>query len=64
MKKKIKRLIKKIKDLPLAWMESIGSKMNVYAWGKRWGDRKKGTGYKNDKRKRNNEYPKGNKNKT
>jgi hypothetical protein len=47
--KKDQRLIKKIKDLPLAWMESIGSKMNVYAWGKRWGDRKKGTGYKNDK---------------
>ena len=49
MKKKIKRLIKKIKDLPLAWMESIGSKMNVYAWGKRWGDRKKGTGYNHEK---------------
>ena len=24
-------------------------KMNVYAWNKRWGNRKKGTGYKRDR---------------
>ena len=48
-RKKYKISYKRLIDIPLAWMESIGSKMNVYAWSKRWGDRKKGTGYKNDK---------------
>ena len=32
-------------DVPLSWMEAIGSKMSVYAWQKRWGNREKGTGY-------------------
>jgi hypothetical protein len=36
---------KKIIDVPLSWMESIGSKMNGYAWRKRWRNREKGTGY-------------------
>ena len=35
-----------VKDIPLSWIESIGSRMSVYAWQKRWGDRRKGTGYK------------------
>ena len=47
--KLIKRTIKVIKniiDVPLSWMETIGSKMNVYAWNKRWGNREKGYGYR------------------
>jgi hypothetical protein len=36
---------KRIIDVPLSWMESIGSKMNGYAWRKRWRNREKGTGY-------------------
>ena len=36
---------KRIIDVPLSWMESIGSKMNVYAWNKRWRNREDGTGY-------------------
>jgi hypothetical protein len=32
-------------DVPLRWMESIGSKMNSYAWNKRWRNREEGTGY-------------------
>ena len=49
--KLIKRTIKVIKniiDVPLSWMETIGSKMNVYAWNKRWGNREKGYGYRNE----------------
>ena len=49
--KLIKRTIKVIKniiDVPLSWMEHIGSKMNVYAWNKRWGNREKGYGYRNE----------------
>ena len=42
IKKKYKRFI----DVPLSWRESIGSKMNVYAWNKRWGNKDHGTGYK------------------
>lgn len=41
IKKKYKRFI----DVPLSWMEALGSKMNVFAWNKRWGNREKGTGY-------------------
>ncbi len=36
---------KRIIDVPLSWMEHIGSKMNVYAWQKRWKNREEGTGY-------------------
>ena len=35
-----------VQDVPLSWMQHIGSKMSVYAWQKRWGNRDKGTGYK------------------
>ena len=33
-------------DVPLSWIEHIGSKMSVYAWNKRWRNREEGTGYK------------------
>ena len=42
------KLIKNIIDVPLSWMETIGSKMNVYAWNKRWRNREKGYGYRNE----------------
>ena len=42
------KLIKNIIDVPLSWMEHIGSKMNVYAWNKRWGNREKGYGYRDE----------------
>ena len=46
--KKTIKLIKNIIDVPLSWMETIGSKMNVYAWNKRWGNREKGYGYRDE----------------
>ena len=42
------KLIKNIMDVPLSWIETIGSKMNVYAWNKRWGNREKGYGYRDE----------------
>ena len=42
----IKRKYKRFKDVPLSWIESIGSKMSGYAWRKRWANREKGTGYR------------------
>jgi len=44
----IKRWWKRTKDVPLSWIESIGSRMNVYAWNKRWANRQKGTGYRDE----------------
>ena len=44
----IKRFTKRVIDVPLSWIETIGSKMNVYAWNKRWGNREKGYGYRNE----------------
>lgn len=41
----IKYYISKTIDYPLRFMESFGSWMNVYAWNKRWKNRKEGTGY-------------------
>tara|TARA_R100000315_G_scaffold12799_1_gene4146 strand:+ start:116 stop:334 length:219 start_codon:yes stop_codon:yes gene_type:complete len=38
-------ILKKTMDIPYSWIESIGSKMNVYAWNKRWRNREEGTGY-------------------
>ena len=35
----IKLKYKRFKDVPLSWMEHIGSRMNVYAWNKRWANR-------------------------
>tara|TARA_A100001515_G_scaffold59064_1_gene46639 strand:+ start:183 stop:362 length:180 start_codon:yes stop_codon:yes gene_type:complete len=43
---KLRMILKRTIDIPLSWMEHIGSKMNVYAWQKRWGNRKQGTGYR------------------
>jgi len=43
---KLRMILKRMIDKPLSWMETIGSKMNSYAWRKRWGNRNKGTGYK------------------
>ena len=42
------KLIKNIIDVPLSWIETIGSKMNVYAWNKRWGNRENGYGYRDE----------------
>ena len=44
----IKLKYKRFKDVPLSWMESIGSRMNGYAWNKRWANRQKGTGYRDE----------------
>ena len=35
-----------ILDFYYSIIESIGSKMSVYAWQKRWCNRQKGTGYR------------------
>ena len=44
---KFRMILKRTIDIPLSWMEHIGSKMSVYAWNKRWGNREKGYGYRN-----------------
>ena len=44
----IKLKYKRFKDVPLSWIERIGSKMSVYAWNKRWANRQKGTGYRDE----------------
>jgi hypothetical protein len=41
----IKNKYKRFIDVPLSWIETIGSKMSVYAWNKRWRNREQGTGY-------------------
>ena len=41
----IKHYWKRIKDVPLSWIETIGVKMSEYAWNKRWRNREEGTGY-------------------
>ena len=41
----IKNKYKRCIDIPLSWIEAIGSKMSCYAWNKRWANREKGTGY-------------------
>ena len=45
---KFRRFLKRVIDIPLSWMETIGSKMNSCAWRKRWGNRKQGTGYRDE----------------
>ena len=45
----IKYYYKRLIDIPLGIMERVGSKMSVYAWNKRWGNRKNGTGFKNER---------------
>ena len=44
----ISRWWKRTIDRPLSVIESVGSRMNVYAWQKRWGNREKGTGYRDE----------------
>ena len=44
----IKRLWKKTKDPWFAFLEHWSSKINVYAWNKRWRNRKEGTGYSDE----------------
>ena len=39
-------------DIPYSWIERIGSRMNVFAWHKRWGNQQKGTGYEKRDEKR------------
>ena len=41
----LKQMKNKIIDKLLSWIETIGSKMNSYAWNKRWGNKKNGYGY-------------------
>ena len=38
-------ILKKTMDIPYSWIETIGSKLSVWAWHKRWKNRKDGTGY-------------------
>ncbi len=47
----IKKKLKPIRPIAIldfyySIIESIGSKMSVYAWHKRWCNREKGTGYR------------------
>jgi len=44
----VRRWWKRTIDRPLSVIESIGSKMNVFAWNKRWGNRERGTGYRDE----------------
>ena len=44
----IRRWWKRTIDIPLSWVETVGSRMNVFAWQKRWGNRQKGTGYRDE----------------
>ena len=44
----VNRWWKRTIDTPLSWIEHIGSRMNVFAWQKRWGNREKGTGYRDE----------------
>ena len=41
----IKKLWRKTKDPWFAFLEHWSSKINVYAWNKRWRNRNHGTGY-------------------
>ena len=44
----VSRWWKRTIDRPLSWIETIGSRMNVFAWNKRWGNRERGTGYRDE----------------
>ena len=45
---KIRMILKKTIDIPYSWIETISSKLNVWAWQKRCRNRKDGTGYAED----------------
>ena len=42
---KVKIILKRTLDKPYSWIEKLGSKLNVWAWNKRWRNRDQGTGY-------------------
>ena len=42
---KIRMILKRTLDVRYSWIETIGSKLSVWAWRKRWRNRKDGTGY-------------------
>ena len=44
----IRIILKKTVDVPYSWAETMSSKLNVWAWQKRWRNRKDGTGYAED----------------
>ena len=44
----VRRWWKRTVDRPLSVIEKVGSRMNVYAWNKRWGNRERGTGYRDE----------------
>ena len=44
----VRRWWKRTIDRPLSWIEHIGSRMSVFAWNKRWGNRERGTGYRDE----------------
>ena len=44
----VRKWWKRTIDRPLSVIESVGSRMSVYAWNKRWGNRQKGTGYRDE----------------
>ena len=44
----IKNFWKKLIDPTLNLIEIYSAKINGWAWGKRWGNRKEGTGYQED----------------
>ena len=47
IKKKLKAILgRAILDRYYSIIETIGSKMSVYVWHKRWCNRQKGTGYR------------------
>ena len=44
----VNRWWKRTIDTPLSWIEQIGSRMNVFAGQQRWGNRERGTGYRDE----------------
>ena len=45
---KIRMILKRTLDVPYSWIETVGSKLSVWAWNKRWRSREHGTGYAKD----------------
>ncbi len=58
IKDKVSHKWKITMDVPYSWIEQIGSRMNVFAWHKRWGNKQKGTGYEKRDEKRDEKYEK------
>lgn len=49
IKNKFDKVKIKVLDCFYSICESVGSKLNVWSWHKRWNNRKTGTGYKDKK---------------